>query len=367
MRAIVDLALTRGFVGRDMCGLMPIRGHSGIQGGAEMGAYATAFPGNVAIDAESAAALSAQWGFEVPDTPGMITSEMIDAAHAGKLDVLYSAGGNFLEVLPDPEYVDAALARIPLRVHQDIVLTNQMFVDPADEVILLPAATRYETPGGVTQRSTERRVMFSPEIEGRRIGEARPEWEVLPDLARRVRPDRRAQLSFSSTQEIREEIARVVPAYDGIQHLHKTGDQFQAGGKHLCENWVFPTYDGKAHFLPVPLPKHEIPEGSFFVSTRRGKQFNSMVHAEKDAITGAMRDAVFMNGKDAAELRLAEGDAVTLRNDNGDVYRAGEDRRYRAAQSAGDVAGGECVAAPAEAVGGVGRAGLQRVCDGGEG
>ena len=48
VRAIVDLALTRGFVGRDLCGLMPIRGHSGIQGGAEMGAYSTTFPGNIA-------------------------------------------------------------------------------------------------------------------------------------------------------------------------------------------------------------------------------------------------------------------------------------------------------------------------------
>ncbi len=320
VRAIIDLALTRGFVGRDMCGLMPIRGHSGIQGGAEMGAYSTAFPGGVSINAESAAALSAQWGFEVPDTPGMITSEMIDAAHDGTLDVLFSAGGNFLEVLPDPEYVDQALAAIPLRVHQDIVLTNQMFVDPADEVILLPAATRYETPGGVTQRSTERRVMFSPEIEGRRIGEARPEWEILLDLARRVRPDRRMQLTYPSTQELREEIARVVPAYEGIQHLHKTGDQFQAGGKHLCENWVFPTEDGKAHFLPVPLPHRKMPEGTFYVSTRRGKQFNSMVHAEKDAITGAVRDAVFMNGNDAAERQLSEGDVITLRNSNG-TYR----------------------------------------------
>jgi anaerobic selenocysteine-containing dehydrogenase len=67
----------------------------------------------------------------------------------------------------------------------------------------------------------------------------------------------------------------------------------------------------------VPLPKQEIPEGRFYVSTRRGKQFNSMVHAEKDAITGAVRDAVFMNSKDAAALGLREGDQVVLRNDIG--------------------------------------------------
>lgn len=317
VRAIVDLALTRGFVGRDRCGLMPIRGHSGIQGGAEMGAYSTAFPGNVPIDADSAAALGRQWGFEVPDQPGMITSEMIEAADRGALDVLHAAGSNFLEVLPDPEYVDGALSRIPLRVHQDIVLTSQMIIDPADTVLLLPAATRYETPGGVTQRSTERRVMFSPEIEGRRIGEARPEWEIYLDLARRVRPDLRMQLSYPSTQELREEIAQVVPAYDGIQRLHKTGDQFQAGGPHLCEGWVFPTADGKAHFHPIPLPHHAIPEGSFMVSTRRGKQFNSMIHAQKDAITGSTREAVLMNADDARELGLSNGDTVVLRNQNG--------------------------------------------------
>ena len=45
VRAIVNLALARGNVGRDGAGLMPIRGHSGVQGGAEMGAYATALPG----------------------------------------------------------------------------------------------------------------------------------------------------------------------------------------------------------------------------------------------------------------------------------------------------------------------------------
>ena len=68
----------------------------------------------------------------------------------------------------------------------------QMLVDPAETVILLPAATRYEIPGGITQTSTERRIMFSPEIKGPRIGEARPEWEVYLDLARRVRASSRS-------------------------------------------------------------------------------------------------------------------------------------------------------------------------------
>jgi molybdopterin-dependent oxidoreductase alpha subunit len=317
VRAIVNLALTRGFVGRERCGLMPIRGHSGVQGGAEMGAYATVFPGGAPVTEENAAKLSEQWGFAVPATKGKTTPEMIDAAAAGDLDVLYSSGGNFREALPNPDFVDKALESVPLRVHQDIVLSSKMLLDPADTVVLLPAATRYEIPGGVTQTSTERRIMFSPEIKGRRIGEARPEWEVFFDLARRVRPDLADRLSPRSTQELREEIARVVPFYAGIETLRKTGDQVQYGGEHLCEGWNFGTPDGKAKFTAVPLPDAEIPDGMFAVSTRRGKQFNTMVQEATDAITGAVREAVLMNAADAADLRLNNGDPIRLSSQHG--------------------------------------------------
>ena len=317
VRAIVNLGLSRGFVGRERCGLMPIRGHSGVQGGAEMGAYATVFPGGAAVGPESAAALAALWGFEVPASPGLTAPQMIDAAHSGRLDVLFSAGGNFLEVLPEPAYVEEALGRIPLRVHMDIVLSGQMLGDPADTVVLLPAATRYETPGGVTETSTERRIIFSPEIPGRRIGEARPEWEVLLDLARRVRPELGRALSFDGTHALRQEIARVVPLYDGIQHLREAGDSVQYGGPHLCAGWRFPTPDGRARFSVVGVPRVEVPEGMFVCATRRGKQFNSMVHERVDALTGAGREAVLMNPDDARALGVRDGDAVTLRSEAG--------------------------------------------------
>ncbi|MDX2273083.1 MAG: FdhF/YdeP family oxidoreductase [Cyanobacteriota bacterium] len=318
VRAIINLALTKGFVGREGCGLMPIRGHSGVQGGAEMGCYATVLPGGKPISPENAESLSQLWGFPVPDQVGRTATEMIEAAAAGELDVLLTVGGNFLEVLPDPDYVDGALAQVPLRVHWDIVCSSQMLVDPADTVILLPATTRYEMTGGVTETSTERRVIFSPEIPGPRIGEARPEWQVFMEIAQRVRPELEDQLRFDSTAAIRAEIARVNPQYAGIQHLKEAGDQFQYGGSHLCFGWNFPTADGKAHFSALPLPDSAIPPGQFRVTTRRGKQFNSMVQEKKDAITGALRDAVYMNAADAQALHLRAGDPVILRNAQGE-------------------------------------------------
>jgi molybdopterin-dependent oxidoreductase alpha subunit len=331
---ILNLGLVRGYVGRPLNGLMPIRGHSSVQGGAEMGCYSTALPGGKPIAPDTVAALSGAYGFPVPDWTGLTAVEMVEACARGRLDVLHCVGGNFLRTLPDPEYVAAALSRVPLRVHQDILITDQMLLDPSDTVILLPAKTRYEQDGGGIETSTERRVMFSPELP-RQVGEARAEWRILRDIAAAAWPERAHLLGCESGPAIREEIARIVPFYDGVQHLRKTGDAIQWGGPRLCEGGRFATPDGRGHFKAVDLP--EVPAGGrrprpgrpgspgrpegtegaaagtlFHVSTRRGKQFNTLIYEEVDPLTGAPRDAVFMHPEDAAELHLARGDRVEL-------------------------------------------------------
>src|SRR5258706_538624 len=105
---------------------------------------------------------------------------------------------------------------------------------------------------------------------------------------------------------MREEIARVVPFYDGVQRLKKTGDAVQYGGPHLCADWKFPTPDGKAHFRTVPLPPLAHSAGEFHLSTRRGKLFNTLIYDEIDPLTGAGRDALprgFKAGAHAAPGR----------------------------------------------------------------
>jgi len=319
---ILNLGLLRGWVGRDKCGLMPIRGHSSVQGGAEMGAYSTAFPGGKPINAENAAVLASLYNFPVPDSAGLTTTEMVEACARGELDLFYCLGGNFLRNLPEPDYVRTALANVPMRVHQDIILTDQMFIEAKEEVILLPAKTRYEQDDGGIETTTERRIAFSPEIP-RQVGEARAEWKILRELAAAVYPERAHLLGCETGWKMREEIVRVVPFYDGIQHLKKTGDAIQYGGPHLCADWKFPTADGKAHFRAVELPgasdnrQSAIGNRQFVVSTRRGKQFNSLIYAEIDPINGAQRDAVLMNPDDAEALQLMNNDSVVLTNDVG--------------------------------------------------
>ncbi|MGA5756887.1 FdhF/YdeP family oxidoreductase [Nonomuraea bangladeshensis] len=314
VRAIVNLALARGFLGRDKCGLMPIRGHSGVQGGAEMGAYATGLPGGLPVTPENAARFTELWGFEVPDSPGLTATDMIDAAHRGELDALISSGGNFLEVLPDPAYCREALERLPLRVHVDIVLSSQMLVPGAGDVLLLPAQTRYEMVGGVTETSTERRIIFSPEVEGPRVGEAWPEWKIFTELASRVRPEVADRVRFTGTPQIRDEIERAVPFYTGIAGLARFGDNVQYGGRHLFADGRFQTPDGRGRFSAVTLPALERPDGTFMVATRRGKQFNSMVHERRDGFNGATREAVLMSAYDADRLGLPDGARVELRS-----------------------------------------------------
>ena len=315
VQGIVNVGLARGNVGRDGAGLMPLRGHSGVQGGAEMGAYATSMPGGAAPSPETAKEFEEKWGFPVPDHSGLTAAEMPEAAERGELDLLWMSGGNFFEALPDPAQVERSLEKVPLRVHQDIVLSSQMLI-PGDDIILLPVHTRYEQEGGGTETTTERRIAFSPQIE-RQVGEARSEWRLFAEVAARVNPELVANFAWSDNQHLRAEIAEVVPAYKGIEELRKTHDAVQWGGRHLCEGGVFPTPDGRGRFTILERVDTSLPAGRFTVATRRGKQFNTMVQAEIDPLTGAGRDAVFIDADDARALGFLEGDRVILTSETG--------------------------------------------------
>jgi anaerobic selenocysteine-containing dehydrogenase len=106
----------------------------------------------------------------------------------------------------------------------------------------------------------------------------------------------------------------VVPLYAGIERLSESGDQVQYGGRHLAAGGVFPTPSGRGRFLPVRPASTDLPPDRFRVSTRRGRQFNSMVQADVDPLNGARRDDVLMDGDDARRLGLEDGDPIVLRS-----------------------------------------------------
>jgi molybdopterin-dependent oxidoreductase alpha subunit len=312
LKALVNVGLARGLPGRPNRGLVPIRGHSGVQGGAEVGCVPV-------VDAPTAARWSHLWEFSVAPSRGWTAAEMIEHAAAGDVDLFWIVGGNFLETLADVEQSRRALRRPRLRIHHDIVLSTSMLTDSDGDVLILPAATRYESEGGGTETSTERRIIFSPEIPGRRIGVAKPEWWAFGEAMARAWPNRANYIRFDSAQAIRDEIARAMPLYAGIETLTKQGDQIQWGGRNLYADGRFATADGKAHFSVTPLRAAAPQDGAngFRVSTRRGKQFNSMVQREIDPLTGAARDSVLISEQDLQRLGWPSGTRARLRSSNG--------------------------------------------------
>jgi molybdopterin-dependent oxidoreductase alpha subunit len=326
VQALINVGLARGLPGRPHRGLVPIRGHSGVQGGAEVGCAPI-------VDRATAARWSDVWEFPVQPQEGWTTAEMIEHAALGDIDLFWIVGGNFLETVADVGQTRAALRSPRFRIHQDIVVTSSMLAESDGDIVILPATTRYESPGGGTETSTERRVIFSPEVRGRRIGSAKPEWWVFGEAMARAFPNRANYIRFDSAAAIRSEIARAVPLYRGIETLSKQGDQFQWGGRTLFADGRFATPDGKAHFAPVISVQHPseasrrsppvsdpwIPGNRFRISTRRGKQFNSMVQREIDPLTGAAREDVLMSSEDMSQLSLRAGQRVRLRASAGEL------------------------------------------------
>lgn len=203
-----------------------------------------------------------------------------------------------------------------------------------EAVYILPAKTRYESLGGVTETTTERRVVFSPYIPGHEIGEAREEWGIVRDLAHAAWPERAHLLEFPDALSIRADIAKTIPFYAPITTLMKKGDQFQWGGPRLCETGAFPRPSRKARFVTAEPPERCRAEpDELYVTTRRGKQFNSIVQNEVDQLTGAARNHVFISPEDMTRLGLRSNQPIELFNAHG-VFRG---RAFEAKLTLGNI------------------------------
>ena len=204
-----------------------------------------------------------------------------------------------------------------------------MLVDGDGDVLLLPATTRYESPGGGTETSTERRIIFSPEIPGRRIGSREPEWWVFREVMARARPGARAS---GRARGRRGDPARDRSRRAALRrHRDAVAPRATSGAvgrtARLYADGRFATADGRARFAPVALRSRALPADRFFVSTRRGKQFNSMVQRDVDPLTGADRDDILISDDRPRPHRPARlATTVVLRSATG-VFRG----RLRAA------------------------------------
>jgi len=320
VKMVVNLILARGMIGRPNTGIVPIRGHSGVQGTAECGADADKLPGALDINEANCDRFEQAWSHPIPRRKGLRAAHLLERAGTDGLDFLYVVGGNHVRTMPDPAHARRALSRVGLRVHQDIVLNESTLLDAEEAVVVLPGETRYEQRSGGTSTSTERRVRFTPEIPGPRIAEAKPEWEIPALIGRRLRPQRADLFGHRDTAEVRREMAAVMPLYAGIDKLAREGDSFQWGGPRLGEK-AFPNMpDGRALFSVVQIPRIDVPAGKLVMTTRRGKQFNSMTYGNRDPLTsGTRRQDIIMSPDDMRRLGIPEGGKIVVRSDSGSL------------------------------------------------
>jgi molybdopterin-dependent oxidoreductase alpha subunit len=321
VKMVANLALCRGNLGREKTGIIPIRGHSGVQGTAECGVDADKLPGGVDINDANCDRFEKAWGHPIPRRHGLRAPHALDRSAEGGMDFFYLVGGNFLETMPDPDNARRGLERVKVRVHQDIVLNTSTLVDCQEAVVVLPAQTRYESGG--TSTSTERRIRLTPVIEdpdGVNVPGARAEWAIPCLLGRTLRPSHPALFAYESAADVRAEMGKLMPLYEGIEGLAKEGDWVQWGGARLGANGFPNMAEGRAVFSVIDLPRRDVPAGKFALTTRRGKQFNSITYGIKDPISGAStRHDVLFAPEDLEALGLRNGDPVVVRSDHGQM------------------------------------------------
>jgi molybdopterin-dependent oxidoreductase alpha subunit len=319
VQAIANLALMRGMVGRPGCGLMPIRGHSNVQGVGSVGV--TPKLKDAIFDR-----LQTHFGVALPTTPGRDTLACIEGAAAGELHAGLCLGGNLYGSNPDAHFAAQAIGNLDQITYLSTTLNTGHAHALARETIILPVLARDEESQPTTQESMFNYVRMS-DGGPRRLEGPRSEVDVIASLAEAVMRKSEENGASSpidwqamrSTALIRQSIAAIVPGFEKMAEMDRTREEFQIGGRTFHEP-RFATPDRRAR-----LHVHELPElqgtGADelrLMTIRSEGQFNTVVYEDEDIYRGAAgRDAILMHPDDLVRLQFKNGDRVTVRGPAG--------------------------------------------------
>jgi formate dehydrogenase alpha subunit len=320
VKALANLAMLIGAVGRESTGVNPLRGQNNVQGACDMGGLPNVLPGYQRVDMpEVRDKFAKAWGAPIPERPGLTVVEIIQAIESGRIKALYCMGENPVLSDPNSNHVREALQHLELLVVQDIFLTETCEYAH----VVLPSASFAEKDGTFT--NTERRMQ-----RVRRAldppGQARQDWEIVCDLARRMG----GQMSYDSPSQIMAEIASLTPSYAGISYerLDKGGLQWPCPtpdhpGTQFLHKGKFSRGLGRFHATPfrepVEPPDAEFP---FVLSTGR-----VLYHFHTATMTRQSKglDELYpggdiqLNPDDAAALGVEQGELVEVASRRGAV------------------------------------------------
>lgn len=319
-KAIANLLMLTGNLGRRGTGFSPLRGQNNVQGACDMGALPVVYPGYQRVDnAAAREKFQKAWGRNLSEKPGLTITEMVQAAHEGRLRALYVMGENPMLSEPDLNHAKEALATLDLLVVQDIFLTET--AQMAD--VILPASGFAEKDGTFT--NTERRVQrVRKAIDP--PGEARPDWQIIAEISKRLG----YPMVYASTAEIMDEIAGLTPIYGGINHarLDRGGLQWPCvhakhPGTPILHKGQFTRGRGMFHVVH-DRPPAELPTSAYPLLLTTGRilehwHTGSMSHRSHVLETLVPDSHVEINPADASRLGALEGDVISLSSRRGAV------------------------------------------------
>ena len=310
VEAIANLALLRGMLGRPFAGLLPLRGHSNVQGIGTIGVKPI-------VSAEIYAAMERAFGVTLPREKGVDTLAGLEAAAAGSIDAAIIMGGNLWGATPDTEFATRAMEAIGFKLFLTTTMNRGHVHGLGEgESMILPVTARDEEWSPTTQESMFNFVRLSDGgIE--RLDNVRPETVILCDLATRLMPGSPIPFArFKEHSEVRKVIASVVPGMEQLADIDVARKEFHIRNRvlHAPE---FGTPDGRAHFVVTPIPAAD--GGKLTLATVRSEgQFNTIIYEEHDSYRyKAPRDAVFLNRDDMSAAGIPEGGRITLASDRG--------------------------------------------------
>jgi molybdopterin-dependent oxidoreductase alpha subunit len=334
IRDLTSLLLATGNIGRPGAGVLPVRGHSNVQGDRTMGIWEQMpKPFHDRLDAE--------FGFESPKEKGLDTVESLKAMHEGHVKVFMGLGGNFAKATPDTAATEAVMRTLDLTVQVSTKL-NRSHVVHGRRALILPCLGRTEVdlqasgPQRVSVEDTVSAVHGSHGHLEPASPELRSEVAIVTGIAERVlagRPNT-AQADWAAMRDdyrvIRTHISHVVPGFEAYEEkLDRPGGFVLPHAARDSRHFATNTEGGKdarAQFTVNALEYPKAPEGRLLLQTLRSHdQFNTTIYGKDDRYRGihGARKVVMVNPKDLADRGLHEGDLVDLVSE----WRDGTERR----------------------------------------
>jgi formate dehydrogenase alpha subunit len=319
VRALANLALVTGNVGKGSGGIYPLCSQSNCQGAFDMGALPTHLPGYQPVDdPEVRGKFKEAWGGELPPKPGLSLGEMFDAIQTGRIKALIVVRENPVITLPNPKRLEAALRKLDFLLVIDTFLTETG--GRAD--IVLPGATFAEKDGTFT--SMERRVQWVRQAVPPLAGKA--EWEIISALSSAMGHP----MNYGHPSEIFSEMASLTPIFRGMDYdtLQEAGVQWpcpEPGHPGTPVLYGDGFGKGKPRFFPVEYhePEEKPTEDFPLWLSVGGSHYDDQIGTTQKRARGLAlwypETALELHPEDAGSLGVSEGDRVRLASPRGQI------------------------------------------------